>query len=76
MPVCLMRNLLRQFEDCRRLDSTHKQCSCAGFLTVRAERALHWWLPPHHSSQSEGANALALLTPHHSLVQDLGKNSV
>ena len=50
----------------RSLDSTQDECAHAGLLTVRVERALHWRLQPHCTSQSEEAKALA---PTHSTPQ-------
>lgn len=47
-----------------------------GLPTIRAERALHLQLLPHHTSQTKGANILAWLTPHHSPARDLDKDLV
>ena len=62
----LLRNLLRRTEVWRTLGSA---CGvCMRWLTKSAERALHWWLPAHHTSQSEKPNTSALLIPYHRLV--------
>ena len=71
-PPYLLRNLLILIS----LDSTHEECACAGLLTIRAEKDLHWQLLPHCASQSEGVNAPALFTPHHSLTQEQHKDLV
>lgn len=47
----------------RSLHSTHKECAQVGSLTIRAERALHWWLTPCHTFHFKGVNAPPPLTP-------------
>ena len=67
----LLRNLLRRTEVWRTLGSA---CGvCMRWLAKSAERALHWWLPAHHTSQSEKLNTSALLIPYHRLVLDQGR---
>lgn len=41
-----------------------------------AERPLHWWLLPYHTSQPEGANTLGPFSILYSFVQDQGKDLV
>ena len=65
----LLRNLLRWTEDPRLC----LRGVCMRWLAQSAERALHWWLPAHQTSQSEKPNTSALLIPYHRLVLDQGR---
>lgn len=43
-PPCLLGNPLRQIERLEKPSLTHEECAQASLLTIRAKRALYWWL--------------------------------